>query len=67
MEVYGRWVDLFGSLVTKYNDGYVKDEKGSPEEVGYPDDWLKTVHRLNAEEHRLPVWEDEAMETELPY
>ena len=36
-QVVDRWRELGEYLVMKYNDGYVKDEKGEPQEVGYPE------------------------------
>jgi dipeptidase len=41
--VMSRWQDLAGHLITKYNDGYVKNAEGDPEEKGYPDAWLRDV------------------------
>ncbi len=32
-------------LFTKYNDSYVKDPSGRPQEVGYPEAWLREVAR----------------------
>jgi dipeptidase len=45
--VVKRWQDLAGHLITKCNDGYVKDEDGRPKEVGYPEAWLREVLRTN--------------------
>ena len=36
-----KWWRLADFLVTKYNDGYIQDEKGNPQEIGYPETWLK--------------------------
>ncbi|MFC1784321.1 dipeptidase [Candidatus Neomarinimicrobiota bacterium] len=41
--VVKRWIDLGEHLITKYNDGYVKDENGKPKEVGYSESWLREV------------------------
>ena len=38
-----RWRELAEALFTKYNDGYVKDDKGEPQELGYPESWLREV------------------------
>jgi len=65
--VYRRWLKLSGDLICKYNDGYVKNKKGDPEAVGYPADWLKTVHELRPEQFKLPKWDEKKMETELPF
>jgi len=40
-------------LITKYNDGYVQDEKGDPREVGYPAPWLKEELKKNPEKFNL--------------
>lgn len=36
-----KWWRLADFLVTKYNDGYIQDEKGRAQEIGYPESWLK--------------------------
>jgi len=38
-----RWRDLGEHLISKYNDGYVKDEDGKPQEKSYSESWLKEV------------------------
>jgi hypothetical protein len=43
-------------LLTKYNDGYVKDEKGRPRAVGYPSEWLKEVLKSKPDQFKLPTW-----------
>ena len=62
--VMKRWQDLAGYLITKYNDGYVKDEEGSPQEAGYPKEWFREVLRarpdrfkLNRADETPPDWE----------
>jgi dipeptidase len=35
-----RWRQLGDSLITRYNDGYIQNEKGRPQEAGYPQTWL---------------------------
>ncbi|NOY22954.1 MAG: dipeptidase [Acidobacteria bacterium] len=67
MTVYHRWVKLSGDSICKYNDGYVKDDKGRAKAVGYPADWLETVHRLRPNQFKLPKWDEKKMETELPF
>ncbi|MCK4547083.1 MAG: C69 family dipeptidase [Candidatus Eisenbacteria sp.] len=64
--VVDRWRDLGEFLLTKYNDGYVKDENGRPQEVGYPELWLRDVIRLRPDRFRLRADKD-TVETELPY
>ncbi|MFH1862776.1 MAG: C69 family dipeptidase [bacterium] len=43
--VVDRWRKLGEDLIRKYNDGYVQREKGDPQEVGYPEEWLREVVR----------------------
>jgi dipeptidase len=65
--VVERWRDLADALITKYNDGYVKDERGRPQETGYPEAWLREVLRLRPEQFRLPEAQTDSLATELPY
>jgi len=61
-----RWRRLGEALLTKYNDGYVKDAEGRPQEVGYPEEWLRAVVGLRPDAFRLKR-QKSAEETELPY
>lgn len=57
--VVSRWQDLARYLITKYNDGYVKNEEEEPEEKGYPEAWLREVLRSRPDEFLLePAGED---------
>jgi len=38
-----RWRELAEHLLTKYNDGYIKDENGRAREAAYPEPWLRKV------------------------
>ncbi|MCK4858583.1 MAG: C69 family dipeptidase, partial [candidate division Zixibacteria bacterium] len=49
-----RWRGLGEHLLTKYNDGYVKDDKGRPREKGYPESWLREVLKSRPDQFRLP-------------
>ena len=60
-----KWQELAEHLITKYNDGYVKDEKGSPQEKGYPETWLQKVLKARPDQFRLPVREEGIPESEL--
>jgi dipeptidase len=51
-----RWRALGEYLITKYNDGYVKDEKGQPKEAGYSEPWLRDVTNSRPDQSRLPTW-----------
>lgn len=54
-----RWIQLGEELLTKYNDGYVKNERGRPNGVGYPEKWLKYVNKLRGDHFKIPVWDNE--------
>jgi dipeptidase len=64
-EVVRRWIELGEYLLTKYNDGYVKDEKGRPRGLGYPSEWLRKVLESKPEQFKLPVWREEEKEGRL--
>ncbi len=49
-----RWRELGEHLLTKYNDGYVKNDKGRPQQVGYPDSWKKRVVEERPGQFKLP-------------
>ncbi len=66
-KVVKRWRELGEELMTRYNDGYVKDENGRPQEKGYPKAWLKDVLELRPEQFLLEKWNNEKTETELPF
>lgn len=61
--VVRQWRDLAESLFTRYNDGYVKDADGRPQELGYPVPWLQHVTQQRPEQFRLP---DDGAEVEEP-
>jgi len=48
-----RWRELAEHLITKFNDGYVKNEKGRPEEKGYPEGWLREVIKARPDQFLL--------------
>jgi dipeptidase len=48
-----RWWRLADLLITKYNDGYVQDDRGRPREVGYPEKWLREELKRNPERFKL--------------
>ena len=43
--VHDRWVELGNRLVTKYNDGYIKDDHNHIQTKGYPEEWLEMISR----------------------
>ncbi len=53
-ETVRRWRRLGEELMTRYNDGYVQDDKGRPKEVGYPEEWLRRVVRERGKQYALP-------------
>jgi dipeptidase len=57
MMAFNKWTELGEHLITKYNDGYIKDEKGSPQEAGYPDEWKRIISGSNPGKFRIPRWE----------
>lgn len=51
--VVDRWKNLGEDLITKYNDGFVKNDKGRPEEKGYPETWRRDVIKARPDQFRL--------------
>lgn len=51
--VVSRWRELGEYLITKYNDGYVKDENSRPQNKGYPEEWLREVLKARPNQFRL--------------
>jgi dipeptidase len=64
-QVVTRWRELGEYLITKYNDGYVKDQDGRPQEKGYSETWLQEVVKLRPDQFRLPEKKEEVPETRL--
>jgi len=60
-----RWRVLGEYLITTYNDGYVKSEKGRPQEAGYPESWLRDVTSSRPGQFKLPTWGDAKGQEEL--
>jgi dipeptidase len=60
-----RWRELGEHLIMKYNDGYVKDEKGRPSERGYPKSWLREVLKSRPDQFRLPEKKEDVPESKL--
>jgi dipeptidase len=52
--VVDKWRALGEHLITKYNDGYVKNEEGRPKDKGYPESWLRKVIKERPEQFKLP-------------
>ncbi|MBN2227861.1 MAG: C69 family dipeptidase [candidate division Zixibacteria bacterium] len=64
-QIVRRWRQLGEELLVKYNDGYVKNEKGRPTEQGYPETWLRKVIRERPEQFLLPVIDEVQPESRL--
>lgn len=60
-----RYRTLGESLIKKYNDGYVQDENGRPQEVGYPEAWYREVAR--ARPGQFKIVNEDSLKTDLPY
>jgi dipeptidase len=60
-----RWRELGEHLLTKYNDGYIKDENGRPQEVGYSETWLRKVLESRPEQFRLKEKPTDVPESKL--
>ena len=48
--LFERWRQLYNYILTKNIDGYRKKAEGPPEEVGYPEEWLREVVTDRGEE-----------------
>ena len=64
-KVTKRWQELAVHLITKYNDGYVRDEDGKYPNVGYPRAWLERVLHERPTEFLLPK-DDATVSKTLP-
>ena len=53
-QVARRWRELAETLFAKYNDGYVQSPSGEPQELGYPESWLRDVVTLRPQQFKLP-------------
>ena len=60
-----QWRELTRHLITKYNDGYVKDENGRARDKGYPESWLRQVLKERPGHFRLKEREPGVPESKL--
>ena len=51
--VIEQWKKLGNLLLTKYNDGYVKDKNGHIQSIGYPDEWTKRIMQLEGDKYKI--------------
>lgn len=63
--VVKRWRELGEYLIRKYNDGYVQDENGAPQERGYPEPWLRRVLLERPDDFKLPENKPDTPESRL--
>lgn len=66
-KVHAEWIKLGESLITRYNDGYIQDENGSPREHGYDQNWLNMIRKSNPERYQLKKWDDEYRNSITPH
>ena len=55
--VYESWKNLSTQIITKYNDGYIRNEHGRPTNAGYPIKWRNKVIG-ERKSYLLPIWND---------
>lgn len=63
--VMNKWRELGELLITKYNDGYIKNDKGRPKGKGYPETWLRNVIKLRPEQFLLKEKDEHVPESRL--
>jgi dipeptidase len=64
---HSKWTELGEYLITKYNDGYIKNDKGHPEAKGYPEEWLRRVDMIEKGKFRIPDWNSEHKLETMPF
>ncbi|HEY9113468.1 MAG TPA: C69 family dipeptidase [Bacteroidales bacterium] len=52
-KVHQEWKQLGNYLLTKYNDGYIKNPQGKIQEISYPDNWLETIIELEPNKYQV--------------
>ncbi len=55
-----RWRELGEVILTRHNDGFVREPGVKSEGVEYPDAWLRRILAEKPEQFRLPLWQEEA-------
>lgn len=53
IQIHNAWVKLGNHLVTKYNDGYIKDSSNRIRSKGYSEEWLKKVVELEGDRFEI--------------
>jgi hypothetical protein len=51
--VHQQWLDLGDFIITKYNDGYIKDENNRIQTKGYSEAWLRFVRDQDPDKHLI--------------
>lgn len=51
--VHYKWVELGDRLVTKYNDGYIKNNENKITTRGYPKEWLEYIIEQDDVKHKI--------------
>lgn len=64
---HSKWIELGELLITKYNDGYIKNDDGRPKEAPYSEQWKTSVIKSDPEKYKIPKWNAENSIEELPY
>ena len=54
-----RWRELGESILTRHNDGYVRQPHEKSEGVEYPEAWLRRILEEKPDQFKLPQWEEE--------
>ncbi len=63
-----RWIQLGQDLMVKYNDGYMKNQKGEPRNIGYSNEWKETVVKERGKIIKYPQHQINTKDTDnLPY
>ncbi len=52
-DLHSKWVELGDFLITKYNDGYVKDSNKAIHTKAYPDEWLEKITEIEGDKHKI--------------
>jgi dipeptidase len=53
--MFQEWTTLSGNIIAKYNDGYIQNEQGRPQNAWYPEEWLNRSMQDNSGV-KMPEW-----------
>lgn len=51
--LHNSWIELGDRLITKYNDGYIKDENNRIHSKGYSEEWLRKISEQEGEKYKI--------------